>query len=78
MEDREAVEMMRRCSGEIKQLRAEIERLRPKAEAYDNMAAMIGLLPKPSRTMGEDLAYTLDQRVSKIIDGLSKGVAVTA
>jgi hypothetical protein len=67
MTEREAIEMMARCSAEIKGLRADIERLRPKAEAYDNLAIVLnGLVPQPSRGMGEDLAWTLDKRIREV------------
>ena len=35
MHDHEAIEMMQRCKHEIISLRNEIDRLRPKADAYD-------------------------------------------
>lgn len=63
---REQIEMMRRTSAEIKQLRAQIAALQPKADAYDNMAALIGLLPKASRGYGEDLAWLLDKRIAEL------------
>jgi hypothetical protein len=66
MHDKEAIDIMKRCSSEIKDLRAQIEHLTPKAEAYDNMAALIGLLPRHSRGMGEDLARTLDRRIEEL------------
>jgi len=41
--NREAVQMMARCKEEIKNLRAQIERLKPKADAYDNLAIVLKL-----------------------------------
>lgn len=58
--------MMRRASSEIKDLRARISTLAPKAEAYDNMAALIDLLPKRSQSMGEDVAWKLDKRIEEL------------
>ena len=46
MNDQEAVQMMKRASGEIKSLRAQIATLAPKADAYDSLRAIIGLLPQ--------------------------------
>jgi hypothetical protein len=66
MNDKEAVEMMNRCRHEIMNLRAHIDRLTPKAEAYDNIAAILRLLPQPSRSMGEDLLWALDRRIREI------------
>ncbi|MGE0212276.1 MAG: hypothetical protein AB7S41_11325 [Parvibaculaceae bacterium] len=64
--NKEAVEMMNRCKQEILTLRATIDRLRPKAEAYDNLAILLGLLPKPSIGMGEDLVWTLERRIGEL------------
>lgn len=66
MIDQEALEMMQRCKHEIIILRQQIDYLRPKAEAYDNISSILSLLPPPSRTMGEDLIWTLDKRIQEI------------
>lgn len=66
MKDQEAIQMMQRCSSEIKSLRAQIARLHPMAEAYETLKSVIGLLPQKSIGMGEDLAWRLDQEISKI------------
>lgn len=63
---RELVEVMARCSSEIKGLRQTIDRLAPKADAYDNLVVVLGLLPRPSTGMGEDLAWKLDRRVEEL------------
>lgn len=62
----EAIEMMHRCKHEIKELRGVIDRLRPKADAYDNLAAVLRLLPQPGVGMGEDLVWTLDKRIQEL------------
>ncbi len=66
MPTQEALEMMRHCKSEIVSLRADIERLRPKAEAYDNIAAILGLLPRPSRGAGLDLVWQLEKRIREL------------
>ncbi len=66
MSDNEAIEMMQRCKHEITILRQQLEHLRPKAEAYDNLAAVLNLLPRPSVSMGEDLVWTLDKRMREL------------
>lgn len=66
MTDAEAVEVMTRCKHEILQLRREIERLSPKAQAYDDIAAILRLLPRPSQGMGEDLAWMLERRIDSL------------
>lgn len=62
----EAIQMMNRCKAEIVGLRAVIERLKPKADAYDNLAAIVRLLPQPSVGEGEDLVWTLDKRIREL------------
>ena len=62
----EFIEMARRASSEIKDLRARIASLEPKAHAYEQMSTVLGLLPRQSGVYGEDLAYTLDKRVAEL------------
>jgi hypothetical protein len=62
----EAIEMMNRCKHEIMSLRAVIDRLKPKAEAYDNLASVLRLLPQPSVGMGEDVVWTLNKRIEEL------------
>lgn len=64
--NREMVEMMRRCSSEIRDLRAQIAFLKPKADAYDNLASVLRLLPQPPVGYSEDLAWTLDKRIKEL------------
>ena len=64
--NREAIEMMTRCKQEIQSLRAQIDRLRPKAKAYDNLAIVLSLLPRQSVGMGEDLVWVLDKRMREL------------
>lgn len=62
----EAIEMMNRRKAEIISLRTIIERLKPKADAYDNLATIVRLLPQPSVGMGEDLVWILDKRIREL------------
>jgi len=62
----EAIEMMNRCKQEIIGLRATIDRLKPKADAYDNLVVVLGLLPRPSVGMGEDLVWIIDKRIMEL------------
>lgn len=65
--NREMIEMMRRCSSEIKDLRRQIADLQPKAEAYEYLTAVIRLVPdQRGRGMKEDLAWVLDKRIREI------------
>lgn len=66
MNDKEAIEMMQRCKHEIMDLRREIDRLRPKAEAYESVAQVLALLPQQSRGMSEDMVWALDKRIREI------------
>jgi flagellar biosynthesis regulator FlbT len=62
----EAIQMMNRCKNEIVMLRAEIDRLAPKAHAYDNISTILRLLPQQSRGMGEDVVWLLENRVREL------------
>jgi hypothetical protein len=66
MNDREVIEMMQRCRHEVIILRQQIELLRPKAEAYDNLATVLRLLPKPGVIMEEDLVWIIDKRIKEL------------
>jgi len=66
IDNREAIEMMNRCKQEIQSLRAAIKALEPKADAYDKLAIVLGLLPRPSIGMGEDLVWVLDKRIREL------------
>lgn len=62
----EAIEMMNRCKEEIRGLRMTIDLIKPKADAYDNLATVLRLLPQPSYGMGEDFIYTLENRIREL------------
>ena len=64
--NQEAIEMMNRCKQEILSMRATIDRLKPKADAYDNLVVVLNLLLCPSIGMGEDLVWTLDKRIREL------------
>jgi hypothetical protein len=66
IDNREAIEMMNRCKDEIVRLRATIDRLQPKADAYDNLAIVLHLLPRPVIGMGEDIVWALKQRIREL------------
>lgn len=72
MSNSEGIEMMTRCKEEIHSLRATIDRLKPKADAYDNLAAVLRLLPQPSQGMGEDLVWTLNNRIRELTPVLTE------
>lgn len=59
MDVKEALEMMNRCKHEIMDLRAQIDRLTPKADAYDKLAIVLGLLPRQSVGMARALVEVL-------------------
>jgi hypothetical protein len=64
--NKEAIDMMLRCKHELMSLRAQIDRLKPKADAYDNLAIVLNLLPRQSMGMGEDVVWTLDKRIREL------------
>lgn len=62
----EFIAMSERCKHEIIMLRQQLARLQPKADAYDNMASILRLLPQPSQVMGEDLVWQIEKRLSEL------------
>ncbi len=64
--NKEAIEMMERCKNEVLGLRAQIESLAPKAHAYDNICAILRLLPQPSQGYGEDLVWIINKRIKEL------------
>lgn len=64
--NKEAIDMMNRCKHEIMGLRAQIAHLQPKADAYDNLVIVLGLLPRQSVGMGEDMVWMLDKRIREL------------
>lgn len=59
--------LLRQASMEMKQLRAQISQLQPKAQAYDNLSAVIAAMrPRELMGRGEDLAWMLDQVANEI------------
>lgn len=66
MNDQEAMEMMARCVSEIRELRRRIDQLQPKADAYDNIAAILHLLPRQGVGMAEDLVWRLEKRMLEL------------
>lgn len=63
----EFLQMAARCRDEIKDLRGVIGRLSPKAEAYDAISTVLGLLPQRSQGMSEDLVWRLDKRIAELM-----------
>lgn len=66
IDNKEAIDMMQRCKQEIVGLRATIDRLKPKADAYDNLAIVLGLIPRQGTGMGEDLVWIIDKRLREL------------
>ena len=64
MKDRDAIEMMKRCSEEIKMQRRRIATLEPLADAYESLRTVLGLLPQSTQGYGEDLAHRLDREIA--------------
>lgn len=59
----DTIQMMARCKNEIQMQRTAIAALSPKAEAYDLIKQILGLLPKQSQGYGEDMVYKLERAI---------------
>lgn len=59
-------QMLNRLGGEIKELQATVAALAPKAEAYDLLKKVLGLVPGPSQGYGEDIHWVIRTELTKI------------
>lgn len=68
MTNQDAIQMMRRASQEIRDLRRTIDTLAPKADAYDTIRRLSVSIagPEPSRGYGEDLVWRLDKEAAAL------------
>lgn len=66
MHDKEAIEMMNRCLHDIEDLRRQRDILAPRAEAYEVIRTVVGLLPKLSQGYSEDIAWTLKKKIKEL------------
>lgn len=76
MNDHEAIQMMKRCRDEIRQQRATIENLMPKAQAWDQLCKVLNLLPQPSQGYGEDLVWRLDEAIKAETERMAQAQCV--
>lgn len=66
MTSEEAREMMIRCRDEITHLRKRLSEVEPKADAYDSIRAILGMMPQRSVGMAEDLVWRLQKRIDEL------------
>lgn len=66
MKDQDAIQMMQRCREEIITLRRQIDTLAPKAEAYDAITAILGMIPRKGQFLGEDLVWRLEKEIAEL------------
>lgn len=66
MTKNDTIDMIQRCIEEIRQLRGEIARLAPKADAYDAITSILSLLPKPTQGAGEDIVWRLLKQIDEL------------
>lgn len=66
MKTTEMIDLMSRCRDEIRHLRNIIDRLSPKAEAWDRMGVVLNMIPQRTGGMSEDLAWFLDQHINAL------------
>lgn len=64
---RNFVEMGRRAASEIKHLRAQVEALRPKADAYDLLSKVVHhSLPGAPQGYSEDIAWRIEREIEAV------------
>lgn len=68
MNNNEAIQMLNRCKHEITQMRTELDYLRPKAEAYDNLKIALSFA-RTSQGYGqvsEDIIWVIQKRIDEL------------
>lgn len=64
---RNFIGMGRRAASEIKHLRAQVEALRPKAEAYDTITKIVGVaVGNGPQGYSEDIAWLIEREIEKV------------
>lgn len=66
MQDKEAIDMMHRCIEEIETQRRLVERLSPKAEAYEVIRDIVRMHPHMTQGYGEDLVWRLKKKIAEL------------
>lgn len=66
MTDRDTEDMLVRVISEIQILRAENDKLRPKANAYDRLSQVLDLLPKQSQGFAPDIVWQLQNELDTL------------
>lgn len=66
MTDKDTIDMIQRCIEEITMLRNQIAVLRPKADAYDTVTQILGLLPRGEQGYGVDLVWQLRNQIKEL------------
>lgn len=74
---REMAEMAERAAAEISDLRNSLTRIAPRAEAFDALQQVLGMMPRPSRGEGEDMAWRLKNRAAELRAELSASATST-
>lgn len=59
-------EMIQRCIEEIEGLRRRLAIAEPKAEAYDTLRQVLGLLPRANQGFGEDMVWRLKLQLKEL------------
>ena len=58
--------MLKRCKSEIQMLRHQLAETAPKAEAYDMLQTVLGMLPQKTRGGCEDILWIIHKEAEKI------------
>lgn len=66
MKDKDAIDMARRAVEEIKMLRGAMSSAAPRAQAYDLIEKIMGLIPAKSQGYGEDIVWRLEKQIADL------------
>lgn len=63
MDDKQTISTMQQAVDEITALRGQLSLLRPKAEAFDAITTILGMMPQPSQGYGVDIVWQLRRAI---------------
>lgn len=66
MNDKEAIEMMSRCLGEIEALQHQRDFLSPRAEAYEVIREVVLMNPRRNAAASESITWTLKNKIKEL------------
>lgn len=66
MQDTETLQLLRVCREEIVALRRQVDELMPRAEAFESIRQVLGMIPRASGGFSPDILWLLNKRIEEV------------